>query len=265
MYASTLHWKRLVNGYSGATPAQNTRLGQTLRDFPSPDAVRTLEKLGRDGVRYAIVHPFDLGFDTDRWQREGRQQAARSGSLFLRYADCEHYVYEINPYGAELFTSQQSLADPRWQALARQRVGADFGGLITLLGFDSEEADGNLWLRLYWMPRQLISENFTVFVHLLDEQGRIVAQADSQPDQGRYPTSAWRPGEVVRDTHSIPLSQASNGTHFFVGLYDLSTMQRLPTSGPMANITNGVVLPRQVNPADQQTDCQLDCGDVARP
>lgn len=244
MYASTLHWKRLVNGNSGITPVDYARLEGALRGFPSLEAIGVIEELGRGGVRYAIVHPFDVGFDTDRWEKVGKRQAARSGTLFLRYADRSHYVYEINPYGARLFTDQQSLADPRWQVLARQRVGAKFGGKITLLGFDTTENDGNLSLHLYWSAEQPVPEDFTVFVHLLDEQGRIIAQADSQPDQAHYPTSAWRPGEVVRDTHVISLSQAVGGTHFSVGLYLLSTMERLPVTGQVVHQMNGIMLPR---------------------
>jgi hypothetical protein len=65
-----------------------------------------------------------------------------------------------------------------------------------------------------------------VFVHVVNANGEIVAQSDSQPLNGQYPTSIWSPGEIVVDERFIRLVP---GTHrIFVGLYRWDTGERLP-------------------------------------
>jgi hypothetical protein len=72
--------------------------------------------------------------------------------------------------------------------------------------------------------------DYTVFVHLSDPSGYIVAQHDSQPAAGAYPTSAWTPGESLDEEVQVPLPTAlpSGQYRLTVGLYDLKTMARLP-------------------------------------
>lgn len=108
-----------------------------------------------------------------------------------------------------------------------------FGDGIALVGYGIEHpAEGELCLTLYWRAEGHPSRDYTVFVHLVDGRGVIVAQGDSQPLGGDYPTSAWAPGELVVDPHCIPSRVEAGGLHWRVGLYDLSTMRRLPAYGP---------------------------------
>lgn len=53
LYSSTLHWKTLVNGYSGYYPPTYIRRLVHLNTFPSDSA---LEQLRDDNVRYVVVH-----------------------------------------------------------------------------------------------------------------------------------------------------------------------------------------------------------------
>ena len=75
--------------------------------------------------------------------------------------------------------------------------------------------------------------DYTVFVHLLDAAGNSVAQADSQPQAGAYPTSFWDAGEVVGDAHVIelPATLAPGEYEIEIGWYVLSTGARLPVDG----------------------------------
>jgi 4-amino-4-deoxy-L-arabinose transferase-like glycosyltransferase len=65
--------------------------------------------------------------------------------------------------------------------------------LIKLLGYDvvpeSDTTSDRLKLNFYWQASQPIDKNYTVFVHLKDEDGALVAQSDSEPMEGRAPTS----------------------------------------------------------------------------
>jgi hypothetical protein len=53
MVRSTLHWKRLVNGYAGGEPEDHKTVRALARRFPSPESVAALRGLG---VRYVILH-----------------------------------------------------------------------------------------------------------------------------------------------------------------------------------------------------------------
>ena len=53
LYTSTIHWKTLVNGYSGFFPPTYIRRLVHLATFPSPEA---LEQIHDDNVRYIVVH-----------------------------------------------------------------------------------------------------------------------------------------------------------------------------------------------------------------
>ena len=71
--------------------------------------------------------------------------------------------------------------------------------------------------------------DYTVFVHLLGPDGTSVAQFDSQPQAGRYPTRWWDAGEIIADEHllTLPAPAGSAGYSLQIGLYALETGQRL--------------------------------------
>jgi len=72
-YYSTLHWKKLVNGYSGYIPETYYQAVKACRRFPSDEAMRYLKALG---VRFIIVHERQLGptrtLAMERWDRTHR-------------------------------------------------------------------------------------------------------------------------------------------------------------------------------------------------
>ncbi len=105
-----------------------------------------------------------------------------------------------------------------------QRVS--FGGQITLLGF-TRTADQ---LTLYWQAETAPRADYTVFVHLLDAAGQVVAQADAPPAAGRYPTSLWDSDELI--IHERTLPAGPSGPHpLAIGLYRPDTGERLPAAG----------------------------------
>ena len=115
-----------------------------------------------------------------------------------------------------------------------QVVSFNLGNEVTLLGYDLEVSGarpgGTVRLVLYWRAERQMGEDYTVFVHLLDADGRILGQQDSEPEGGFYRTSFWDVGEVVRDEHELTIdADAMPGEHRIeVGMYVLATGQRLP-------------------------------------
>ena len=94
-------------------------------------------------------------------------------------------------------------------------------------------------LILYWQSLCPIETDYTVFVHLVDQEGTIWAQRDSMPVDGERPTSAWQLGEIIGDTHvmTIDVEGPREGYVVEVGLYDPNTGTRLPLSSGATAIT----------------------------
>jgi hypothetical protein len=99
------------------------------------------------------------------------------------------------------------------------------------------EPGSSLQVTLFWQALAPVDADYTIFVHLRNEHGMTVAQKDSQPFDGLYPTSQWLPGETVAQPLEVdlPLDLAAGPYSLYVGLYRLDTMTRLP----VANDTSG--------------------------
>jgi len=75
---------------------------------------------------------------------------------------------------------------------------------------------------LYWDVLAEMGQNYTVFVHALDQQGGLVGQHDSWPADTHRPTSILAVGDQVRDVHYLTISQpvAKNDLSLRIGLYE---------------------------------------------
>jgi hypothetical protein len=112
-------------------------------------------------------------------------------------------------------------------------VRFEFANQIALVGYSVENATGHLNVRLYWRARQLMDEDYTVFVHLDDRRGHTVAQKDDQPQHKTYPTSFWDVGETVADDYEldVPDDVPAGDYQVVVGLYRAGDNTRLSVEG----------------------------------
>ncbi len=126
---------------------------------------------------------------------------------------------------------QSSWTVPDWQPGNPRQ--ANFANQVRLLGFDADNLApraGEGWdFTLYWETIGEMDREYTVFVHLLDESGTLVGQADGMPLVGFYPTSRWQPGELLNDSHLLPIGESlpAGSYRVLVGLYDAASGQRL--------------------------------------
>jgi hypothetical protein len=90
MLRSTVHWKRLVNGYAGTEPRYYVELKQKLKRFPSAESIAALRELG---VRYAVLHRG--GYGPPKWGRIERDLPAFAGELRPVASFGRDFVYEI--------------------------------------------------------------------------------------------------------------------------------------------------------------------------
>jgi len=93
---------------------------------------------------------------------------------------------------------------------------------------------GTLVVTLFWQSDGRSEADYHVFVHLLDDQGQMVAQHDGVPAEGQRPTWDWRYREVIEDRHQVPVDELRPDVTYalYVGMYDYETKERLPVIGP---------------------------------
>ncbi|MBI2954158.1 MAG: glycosyltransferase family 39 protein [Chloroflexi bacterium] len=112
----------------------------------------------------------------------------------------------------------QATSPPKPVAVPIQnRSAASFGSSLRLLGFDFHRLGqpvsdvdfraGDLALAtLYWEAGERIVQDYVVKLEILDREGTVKLQHSVQPHGGKYPTSRWSAGELVRDQHKLSLA-----------------------------------------------------------
>jgi hypothetical protein len=104
------------------------------------------------------------------------------------------FGYFIPAYAAPQKVEARSITQP---------LNVTFDGKIELLGAEVDRAVAQpgdpIKATLYWRALQPLDRSYVEFIHLVDEQGIVVAQRDTWPGRGMYPTTLWQPGEVIAD------------------------------------------------------------------
>jgi hypothetical protein len=108
---------------------------------------------------------------------------------------------------------------------------AEFGDQLSLVGWSVDAGShlmpgDSITLIAVWRAEQEPSRDYTSFAHLVDTEGRGWAGDDHEPYGGRYPTSAWAAGEMVRDRFEVVIPDDAPP-----GLYDL-LVGWYPSSAP---------------------------------
>jgi uncharacterized membrane protein len=80
---------------------------------------------------------------------------------------------------------------------------------------------------LYWTADELVQDRYKVFLHLVGQNGELMAQRDSEPVGGMFPTDTWQPGEIIADNQGVLLPQTllPGDYTLLVGLYPLGEPQ----------------------------------------
>ena len=153
-----------------------------------------------------------------------------------------HRVASIETLGSPIQAGWLALKDPGQTVVIppdniQRPLSVQFGKEIALLGHDWQLEGQELHLTLYWRALRPMNQDWTVFIHMLNQTGAMVAQQDSQPRQGRYPTSVWDEEEVVDDPEllELPGGLADGNYQVIVGLYATETGERLHASDAAGN------------------------------
>jgi len=112
-------------------------------------------------------------------------------------------------------------------------------GRLPVADYGRPRPGDNLRLTLTWQATRPFDRDLKLFVHLLDAGGQLVAQVDPFAGAGAgsqgmdYLTSQWAPGQLILDeiAMAIPPDTPPGRYRLAFGLYDASTLQRLPVAG----------------------------------
>jgi hypothetical protein len=157
---------------------------------------------------------------------------------------------EGNPYDNKILLGEVKIVEDVDLDAVSNPLKVNLGNKVALLGYDLEgeaRPGGRLKLTLYWRALGEMDVDYTVFTHLLDEEERIRAQMDSQPQGGYNPTSSWYIGEVIRDEYELALDGVPPGDYLIeVGMYELATGHRLPVIEGGQAVGDRILLPTQI-------------------
>lgn len=121
-------------------------------------------------------------------------------------------------------------------------VDRRFGDSISLQAYALDDTTESIRLTLYWQTNAPLAEDYQVFVHLVNADGDIIVQRDTAPVDGRYPTSQWRTGVTIADTHTLTFDAPPGDYTARVGLYRLGDFTRLPITPAGDSVQDNALL-----------------------
>jgi hypothetical protein len=141
----------------------------------------------------------------------------RLGPLYL--AAVAPGVTEISP--GPIVTVSDLVAD-----LGVYEVNFDLGNGAEIRAVKTEWTEPRkIMLTVYWQTGDTVDNDYSVGVHLVaqdppKDEADILDQDDSvAPVNGWYPTSRWRPGEIVRDRYLVTVPVDAAPASIRVGMY----------------------------------------------
>jgi hypothetical protein len=151
-----------------------------------------------------------------------------------------------------------------------------YGNEARLIGLalDRPSVTPGEWLNvtLCWTALKPMTRNYSLFIHLLGRENKVVGARNTWPGLGRFPTTLWPVDRAFCDTTPVRVETDAPAPELYaieVGLYDAATNERLEameasTQQIIAPPTVGRVriAPRQAVRISPQHAAQADFGSV---
>jgi len=143
---------------------------------------------------------------------------------------------EDKPTGEDMAVAKQNILTTA--PTPKYPVNADLDGKMIYLGLDVDhipiEPGKDITLTHYWKVVAAPGSEWKTFTHL-DGGGsnKNFINAEHAPVKGKYPVSAWKAGEIIRDQHTVrlPPNWAFPTVEVYVGLWRGGTRMTVK-SGP---------------------------------
>ncbi len=227
----------------------NRELALLLRSTPGTIISEDLGALATSGKEVAYyTFQYSSLARSGKWDQSWELNGLRDGAFPLvilergTREDVDHYMRFTREFVSSLdryYANVQSIGKYEVYRPAPldhlQRVS--FGQSIALVGWSvvphSFSQPATAQLTIVWQAERSMEQHFTAFVHLSDEHGGKVTQEDKEPRAGRYPTTRWALGEMVREVYVLRLPPDTPPGKYYVrvGWYDSETLDRLVVPG----------------------------------
>jgi hypothetical protein len=192
----------------GLRPTRYLRPGEMFRDdYP----LRVEQNVSEPLVAQVTVHLFDMAAQ----ERAGLPAIDAAGN-------------EVTPFVGQLKVVPHKW--PTYDPPHKDRVL--FGEAIALMGYEwtnesvGDMTKGDIELTLYWESLAPVDTDYVLFVHILEADSSLIAQADGPPS---YPTSWWAAGETIADRRILPVGEGV--VRVRLGFYHPVSGERLPITG----------------------------------
>jgi len=171
--------------------------------------------------RYRLQVPEQVE-QVQAWQVEG---------IFYRLSDGERLPVTVDgqPAGRMLGLGLVRVgASETLEVPSHGRLGTAplFGEAIRLEGLQLRPEGDQLHIQTWWRAVAPLGGDYTTLVHLYDAEGALLATGDAPPLRGGFPTSLWKPEDLILGVYTLPLPQ--DGHSVGLGWYDPLTGSRLP-------------------------------------
>ena len=218
-------WEVFTYYHQLGAPSNSAPVFPIPRGYPDPEVI--------DGELSTIVAEHDRVYALFWGEAERDPQR-----LVERWLDSHAYKARDEWVGDVRFVTYAVAREPGRDITVATNL--NWGEVIQLQGYTlspTQAAAGDIVeLTLFWRSDEQLSERYKVFLHLVDDQGQIIAQRDSEPGGGLALTTTWQPGETIIDNHGllIPLAASDGQYTLLLGLYELgdpSTRLTVDTAG----------------------------------
>jgi hypothetical protein len=131
----------------------------------------------------------------------------------------------------------------------REQVGIDFGGMLALTGISTVKALNSMTIQFRWRCLRPPDRDYWCFTHLINADGKIVAQLDHRLLSGDPPLLSWREGDAgIEEIRLLaPVGAPMEGLRLRFGFYDPPSRDRLRVGAMHGVAASGFTL------ADQAT------------
>jgi hypothetical protein len=126
-------------------------------------------------------------------------------------------------------------------------VTADHSRLDVRLLASQRRAEDLLELQLAWFTPRPLSRNYNLSLRLLDPDGLLLSQFDTQPGYGFLPSSSWLPGQWHNDWLALPLTVDTplENAAVVLYLYDIASQEVVLTRRLGELDVEGTFLPHE--------------------